>query len=186
MTVDAQMERSLRLSRENTPVCHVRYLFLRLLALACHREPLRRHTLLPPLPRCLGPRTPGVHLLLQGPLALLLGLGLMDVFNEGTLVLEGVTLTEMVKLMVKVLVDLASGTVLDKKTSENSETAHPHDLAGHTSILCTLPFTKTTMSANSSRLGQGTGTSTGVHRDRFADDEAIGNEFADSLAGVGV
>jgi len=44
-------------------------------------------------------------------------------------VLEGVTLTEMVKLMVKVLVDLASGTVLDKKTSENSETAHPHDLA---------------------------------------------------------
>jgi hypothetical protein len=51
------------------------------------------------------------------------------VFNEGTLVLEGVTFTEMVELMVKVLVDLASGTVLDKKTSENSETAHPHDLA---------------------------------------------------------
>ena len=50
-------------------------------------------------------------------------------FNEGTLVLEGVTLTEVVELMVKVLVDLASGTVLDKKTSENSETAHPHDLA---------------------------------------------------------
>jgi len=42
------------------------------------------------------------------------------------------------------------------------------------------------MSANSPRLGQGTGTSAGVHRDRFADDEAIGNEFADSLAGVGV
>jgi len=51
------------------------------------------------------------------------------VFNEGTLVLEGVTLAEMVELMVKVLVDLASGTILDKKTSENSETAHPHDLA---------------------------------------------------------
>ena len=81
MTVDAQMERSLRLSRENTPVCHARYLFLRLLALACHREPLRRHTLLPPLPRCLGLRTLGVHLLLQGPLALLLGLGLMDLLN---------------------------------------------------------------------------------------------------------
>lgn len=43
--------------------------------------------------------------------------------------LEGVTFTKVVELMVKVLVDLASSTVLDKKTSENSETAHPHDLA---------------------------------------------------------
>lgn len=43
--------------------------------------------------------------------------------------LEGVTLAEMVELMVKVFVDLASGTIFDKKTSENSETAHPHDLA---------------------------------------------------------
>ena len=51
------------------------------------------------------------------------------VFNEGTLVLESVTLTEVVEFMIKVLVNLASGTVLDKKTSENSETAHPHDLA---------------------------------------------------------
>ena len=42
---------------------------------------------------------------------------------------EGVTLGEVVELMIKVLVDLASGTVLDKETSENSETAHPHDLA---------------------------------------------------------
>jgi hypothetical protein len=42
------------------------------------------------------------------------------VFNESTLVLEGVTLGEMVQLVVEVLVDLAGSTVLDKKTAENS------------------------------------------------------------------
>lgn len=50
------------------------------------------------------------------------------VFNESTLVLEGVTLGEVVELVVEVLVDLAGGTVLDKKTAENSETTHPEDL----------------------------------------------------------
>ena len=50
-------------------------------------------------------------------------------FNESTLVLEGVTLGEMVELVVEVLVNLAGGTVLDKETTEDSETAHPDDLA---------------------------------------------------------
>jgi hypothetical protein len=36
------------------------------------------------------------------------------VFNEGTLVLEGVTLGEEVELVVEMLVDLASSTVLYK------------------------------------------------------------------------
>lgn len=50
-------------------------------------------------------------------------------FNESTLVLEGVTLGEVVKLVVKVLVDLASGTVLDEETAEDTEAAHPENLA---------------------------------------------------------
>lgn len=36
------------------------------------------------------------------------------VFDESTLVLEGVTLGQVVELVVKVLVDLAGGTVLDE------------------------------------------------------------------------
>jgi len=36
------------------------------------------------------------------------------VLNEGTLVLEGVTLAQVVELVVKVLVDLAGGAVLDQ------------------------------------------------------------------------
>lgn len=49
--------------------------------------------------------------------------------NEGTLVLEGVTLAQVVELVVKVLVDLAGSTVLDEQTAEDTETAHPKNLA---------------------------------------------------------
>jgi hypothetical protein len=51
------------------------------------------------------------------------------VFNECTLVLEGVTLAEVVELVVEVLVDLAGGAVLDEQAAEHTQTAHPHHLA---------------------------------------------------------
>jgi hypothetical protein len=51
------------------------------------------------------------------------------VLNEGTLVLEGVTLAQVVELVVEVLVDLAGGTVADEQTTENTHAAHPEDLA---------------------------------------------------------
>ena len=51
------------------------------------------------------------------------------VFNESTLVLEGVTLGQEVELVVEVLVDLSCGTVLDEETAEDTEAAHPDDLA---------------------------------------------------------
>jgi hypothetical protein len=56
------------------------------------------------------------------------------VLNQCSLVLEGVTFAQVVKLVVKVLIDLAAGTVLDEKTTEDSETAHPNNLAVDSSI----------------------------------------------------
>jgi hypothetical protein len=136
--------------------------------------------------------------------------------NQCPLVLESVTLTEMVKLVVEVLVDLSAGTILHKKTSENSESSHPHDLAErtlsallvtsldpmplyllnlhrdkscipwHTSIRCTLSLTETTMSTDSSSSLEVSGTRSRVHGDRFADNEAISNELPDCLAGIGI
>jgi hypothetical protein len=55
--------------------------------------------------------------------------GMTYVLNKGTLVLEGVTLAQVVKLVVKVFVDLSAGTVLDQKTAEDTELAHPLHLA---------------------------------------------------------
>ena len=49
-------------------------------------------------------------------------------FDESTLVLEGVTLAEVVELVVEVLVDLARSAVFDQKAAKDTETAHPHDL----------------------------------------------------------
>lgn len=43
--------------------------------------------------------------------------------------LEGVTLAQVVEFVIEVLVDLAAGTVLDQETAENTEAAHPDDLA---------------------------------------------------------
>ena len=50
-------------------------------------------------------------------------------FDQSTLVLERVTLAQLVEFMVEVLVNLASSTVLDKKTPENTQASHPEDLA---------------------------------------------------------
>jgi hypothetical protein len=54
------------------------------------------------------------------------------VFNQRSLVFECVTLAEVIELMVKVLVNLARGTVLYKETTENSLTAHPENLTEDT------------------------------------------------------
>lgn len=67
--------------------------------------------------------------------------------DQGALVLEGVTLAGVVQLVVEVLVDLAAGTILDEETAEDTETSHPQDLLGHTSIGGTLSLTEATVSA---------------------------------------
>ena len=108
--------------------------------------------------------------------------------NQSSLVLEGVTLAQVVKFVVQVLVDLAAGTVLDEEAAENTETAHPDNLAirldqnvslssqfryiipWHTSIRSTLPLTKTTMSTNSSCSCEFPGARSRVHGDGLSDD----------------
>ncbi len=42
--------------------------------------------------------------------------------------LERVSLAQMVEVMVKVLVNLARGTVFDQKAPEDTKTTHPHHL----------------------------------------------------------
>ena len=61
------------------------------------------------------------------------------VFYQSTLVLEGITLAQLVELMVEVLVNLASSTVLDKKTSKNTQASHPEDLAVCPHLLVKCP-----------------------------------------------
>lgn len=59
----------------------------------------------------------------------MVGKCLSYVFDQSSLVLEGVTLAQLVELVIEMLVNLASSTVLDEKTSEHAEASHPEDLA---------------------------------------------------------
>lgn len=52
------------------------------------------------------------------------------VFDQSALVLEGVTLAEMVQLVIEMLVDFARSTIFHEQTAEDSEPTHPQNLAG--------------------------------------------------------
>ena len=106
--------------------------------------------------------------------------------NKGALVLEGVTLAQVVELVVQVLVDLAAGAVLNEKAAEDSEAAHPQNLRRHTGVGSTLALTVTTVAANSAGKVELTGAGARMHRHGLSDDEAIGDQLADGLTGVGV
>jgi len=48
--------------------------------------------------------------------------------DEGTLVLESVTLAQVIELMVQVLIYLARRTILDEQAAKDTQAPHPHDL----------------------------------------------------------
>lgn len=102
--------------------------------------------------------------------------------NQRSLVLEGVTLAQVVKPVVEVLVDLSRGTVLDEKTAENTETAHPQNLRGHTGILGALSLTETSVTTGSFGGGEFTSSVARVHSVGLLDDKAILVKLADCLA----
>jgi len=106
---------------------HKDTLFIRRLVLRTCQEGvlLLLDTGLLSLSSSLGPGSLGVHLLLKYTLTCLLGLSLVDVLDQRSLMLEGVALAQMIELVVEVLIDLSGGAVLDEKTTENAETAHP-------------------------------------------------------------
>ena len=56
----------------------------------------------------------------------------------------------------------------------------------HSSILCTLPLTEATVSANTSSCIQFSGSGSGVNSNGLADDQSIADQFSDGLSGIGV
>lgn len=60
------------------------------------------------------------------------------------------------------------------------------DVLGHTGIGGTLALTGATVATVAAGEVEGTGAGPRVHGDGLLDDEAIGNELADRLAGVGI
>jgi hypothetical protein len=116
-------------------------------------------------------------------------------FYESALVLECITLAQVVKLVVQMFVNLATGPVLRKEASQDAESAHPQHLTEqypirqpnrfqmllyrqphsprHASILGTLPLAKASVPADTPRLVQCTGTGARVDGDGLLDDQAV-------------
>lgn len=88
------------------------------------------------------------------------------VLDESALVLEGVTLGEVVELVVEVLVDLAAGTVLDEEAAEDTLTAHPEDL--------TVKLVRTSRLGNIRVPSQSTGSKAGCEDRRLAGKQTRG------------
>lgn len=74
-------------------------------------------------------------------------LELVNGLDQDILVLELVTLSSKIKLVVNVLVDLLGVTILLEQASEDTDSAHPKDVVGHTSLSCTLSLTSAKMAA---------------------------------------
>jgi len=157
-------------------------LFLLFLATTKQSVPLLRDSCLSPLSGRLGLCTLGVHLFLEDTLAGFLGFRLVNVLNQGPPVLKGVTLAQMVQLVVQMLIDLPGSTVLDEEATKHTKTAHPEYLAGHTRVLGTLPLTEAGVTTSTFGIGQNSGTRARVHGCRLLDDEAVPDELADGLA----
>jgi len=93
-----------------------------LLALGQHGRPLRRRPLRLAFSRRLVLRPLRVHLVLEHPLALLLGFGTMDMLDKRSLVLKRVALAEVVELVIEMLVNLTACAVLDEKPPKDLRT----------------------------------------------------------------
>lgn len=104
-------------------------------------SPLLGQSSLLPLSHSLVLDTPGLHLFRQVLGSRLLRLGLVNVFHQDSLVLEGVSLCLQVQGVVQVLVDLAGLSVLSEKSSEDSHSSEPLNLGGHSGLSGTLSLT---------------------------------------------
>src|ERR1700685_552012 len=83
-------------------------------------------------------------------------------------------------------INLPRLSILPQQSTQNSLSSHPHDSGRHPSFRCPLSFSRTGMSPFSLCSVSFTDAETGVHDGGFFDDEAVGVEFSNVLAGVGV
>ena len=125
--------------------------------------------------------TVGISLVLDGLRSELLGLSLVDVLHQDTLVLEDITLRLEVQGVVQVLVDLASFSVLAEKTTEDTHTAHPQDLTRHTGIGSTLALTVAHVATSTLSSGVLTNAEARVADLGLTDDKTVLDELADVL-----
>merc|ERR1712240_90904 len=100
-----------------------------------------------PLPGLLHPGAASLSLVGQHLGPGLLSLLLVDELHEDPLVLEHISLSFEVQLMVQVAIDLLCFPVSFQESSEDPHPGDPHTLLASSCIFCTLPLTKATVTS---------------------------------------
>jgi hypothetical protein len=108
-----------------------------------------------------------------------------NVLNENALVLELVTLSLEVKLVVEVRVDLAGVAVLGEEAAENALAADPQNLGGHAGLTGTLTLTGTRVATEALGGKPAADGRARVHDGGLLDNNTGVNEGADGGARVG-
>ena len=116
----------------------------------------------------------------------LLGLGLVNVLHQDTLVLEHVTLRLKVELVVEVLINLTSFTVLPQQATKHTQATHPLHLRRETGLSGTLALTVAGVTTKTLSLVHVANTLTRLRHLRLPDNLAILDQLADVGARVGV
>lgn len=98
--------------------------------------------------------------------------------------LEGVTLGRQVQLVVQVLVDLTGVSVFSQQSSQDSQSSHPDDLGGHTSVSGTLSLTVTHVSTVTLGLSMSSSSGSRVDGDRLLDDGTVTVQLSDGQTRV--
>ena len=120
----------------------------------------------------------------QSSLTLSISLSLDDVLNQGSLVLESVTLGLLVQTVVQMSVDLTGVSVLSKQSSQNSQSSDPDDLRWQTSLGSTLSLTVTGVTTSSLCLSVSSSSGSGVDGDSLLNDGTVLDQSSDSASGV--
>ena len=114
----------------------------------------------------------------------LLLLHLVDRLDKNGLVLVEVTLGANIEVMVDILGDLLSLSILLEKSSKDSLTPHPEDLNRHTGVSFTLSLTEAVVSTLPFGLMHSLDAGSRVDVNLSLHDETITLEFSNVLPGV--
>lgn len=116
----------------------------------------------------------------------ILGLLLENVLHQSALVLESVTLSLQVEIVVQVLVDLLGITVLLQQITQDSDTAHPQDFLRHSGISGTTTLTESSVTTFATGLSFDASTEARVDLSWLLDDQTVLDQTSDVLTRVGV
>lgn len=131
-------------------------------------------------------RSSSLHLVGEDLGSGLLSLGLVDEFHENSLVLEDVSLSFHVELVVQVFGDFTVLSVLSEHASQDTLSSHPEGLRRHSSLGRSLSLSRSGVTSLGLGLLVGDDSRSRVDDIGLDDDVSISLESSDVLSGVGV